>query len=66
MSLKCTKSGPFLETNECSGSDGGTNGINLTWPLMQHNPGTSFLKLNVFQYGHTTFIGPIATIYCEL
>lgn len=63
---KWIESGPFPETNECSGSGGGTNGVNLTWPLAQHNPGASFLNFNALQCGHTTFIGPIATICCEL
>ena len=27
---KCLESGPLPETNECSGSGGGTNGVNLT------------------------------------
>lgn len=36
---KCVESGPFPETNECSGSGGGGNGVNLTWSLAQHNPG---------------------------
>ena len=35
--VKCLESGPLQETNECSGSGGGTNGVNLTWPLAQHN-----------------------------
>ena len=44
MSLKCLESGPLPETNEFSGSGGGTNGVNLTWPLAQHNPSASFLN----------------------
>ena len=28
--LKNLESGPLPETNECSGSGGGTNGVNLT------------------------------------
>ena len=39
---KCLESGPLPETNEYSGSGGGTNGVNLTSPLAQHNPPASF------------------------
>jgi hypothetical protein len=43
---KCLESGPLPETNEYSGSGGGINGVNLTCPLVQHNPSASFLNLN--------------------
>ena len=66
MSLKYFESGPLPETIECSGSGFGTNDVNLTWPLVQHIPLTSFLNLNALQYWDVTFIGPIATIFCEL
>ena len=55
---KYLESDSLPETYECSASGGGTNGVNLTWPLAQHHPSASFLNLNALQYWHATFIGP--------
>ena len=35
---------PITKTNQCSGSGGGTNVVNLTWSLAQQNPSASFLN----------------------
>jgi len=37
------------ETNEYNGSGGGSNGINFTLPLAQHNPLDSFLYFKALQ-----------------
>lgn len=47
---------PIPETNYRSGTNGGTNGLNLTLPRSQHNSGVSFMYFNA-----TTLIDSLAT-----